>query len=128
MQIAALTVIFAFALWLAVAGIAGLVRPVTARGWIARFATSQPINIAEQAWRGLAGTALIVRAPLSASPAIFGFAGWILVASAAVLIVLPLRWHAGYAIWWSRNLPLIMVRMAGVGALAAAIGLVVAAH
>lgn len=127
MQIAAITVIFAFALWLAVAGVAGLTRPITARGWIARFATSQRINIAEQAWRGLAGAALITRAPLSELPLVFGVAGWTLVVSAAALLVIPLRWHAGYAVWWSENLPPPLVRLAGLGALAAAAGLVMAA-
>lgn len=128
MQTAALIVIFAFALWLAAAGAAGLVRPLVARGWIGRFATSQRINIAEQAWRGLAGAALIVRAPLSGFPQVFGIAGWIMVASAAALLVVPLRWHAGYAVWWSRNLPLPLVRIAGLGAVAAAAGLMIAAR
>ena len=128
MQIAALALIVAFALWLAAAGVAGLVMPKMARGWIGRFATSQRINIAEQTWRGLAGAALIVRAPFSATPQGFGIAGWIMVASAAALLVVPLRWHAGYAIWWSRHLPLSIVRMAGLGALGLAAGLMIAAY
>ncbi len=127
MQTAALIVIFAFALWLAVAGTAGIVRPAAARSWIGRFANSQRINIAEQAWRGLAGAALIVRAPLSGFPQVFGIAGWIMVVSAAALLVIPLRLHANYALWWSRNLPLAIIRVAGLAALAVAAGLVATA-
>ncbi len=126
MQSAALSVIFAFALWLTVAGVAGIARPVVARGWIGRFATSQRINIAEQAWRALVGWALVVRAPLSGTPLVFVAAGWIMIASS--LLVVPLRWHSGCAVWWSRNLPLAIVRVAGVAALATAFGLVVSAR
>lgn len=123
MQAAALIVIYAFALWLAAAGVAGLLRPAMARGWIGRFATSHRINLAEQAWRGLAGAALIVRAPLSASPSVFAAAGWVLVVSAVLLVVVPLRWHGAYAQWWSHNLPLPAVRVAGLLAIIAAVGL-----
>lgn len=124
MQTAALFVIFAFAAWLAGAGVAALMRPALARGWIARFATSHAINVAEQAWRGLAGAAMVWRAPLSLAPEALRVIGWILLVSAAALLVIPLRWHSGYATWWSRKLPLPIVRIAGAAALALAAVLV----
>ena len=127
MQLAALIVICAFALWIAAGSVAAIARPATARGWIGRFATSHAINIAEQAWRGLAGGALVLRAPLSLAPGIFTVAGWIMVGSAAALLVIPLRWHAAYATYWSRNLPLGLVRIGGAAGLGIAVWLPVAA-
>lgn len=127
MQAAALVIVCAFALWIAAAGVVALARPVVAREWIGRFATSHAVSFAEQAWRGLAGAALILRGPVSLSPALFAIAGWIMVISAAALAIVPLRWHAGYAKFWSRHLPLPLVRLAGVAGLLAALGLAASA-
>lgn len=127
MQTAALVVIVLFALWIEFAGVAALIDARRARGWIARFATSHAVNLGEQAWRGLAGTALILRAPNSLAPTAFAIVGWVLVASALALLVIPLRWHAGYARHWAEHLPLPLVRIAGAAALPLAAGLVFAA-
>jgi hypothetical protein len=120
MQFAALLVTLVFALWIAGAGLFALVRPAQARAAIGSFASSQRVNLLEQAGRGLAGAALVVRAPEALTPALFHWFGWFIVVSAGLLAVLPLRWHAGYAQWWSRNLPLWAVRVGGVVALALA--------
>lgn len=120
MQAAALVIVIVFALWIGAAGVAALLRPARARGWIGRFASSHAVNIAEQAWRGLAGAALILRAPRSLEPEIFALAGWVLVATSAALLVIPLRWHAGFARYWAEHLPIALVRLAGLAALAIA--------
>ena len=127
MQAAALAILVAFALWIAVAGVAAVGWPALARGWIGGFASSRAINLAEQAWRGLAGAALILRGPQALAPNLFWLAGWIMVVSAAALLVIPLRWHANYARWWSRKLPLAIMRVAGTCAIFLAAGLVYAA-
>ena len=127
LQLAALAIACAFALWVAAGSAVAIVRPSKARGWIARFATSHVINIAEQAWRGLAGAALVLRAPEALWTEAFHIAGWVLIASSAALLVVPLRWHAGYAVWWSRNLPLAAVRAAGVAGVVLAVALVAGA-
>lgn len=127
MQFAALLLVLAFAAWVAAGGLAGIAKPALARAWIGRFASSHGINIAEQAWRGLAGAALIVRAPLSLSPAAFTVAGWVMVVSSGLLLLVPLRWHAAYARFWSRKLPLGAVRIAGWAALGFAIAVAVSA-
>lgn len=119
-QLVALAIVCAFALWVAAGSAVAVLRPERARSWIARFATSHAINIAEQAWRGLAGAALVVCAPEALWPEPFRIAGWVLIGSAALLLVVPLRWHSGYALWWSRNLPLAAVRIAGVTGIAMA--------
>lgn len=123
MQFAALVVVVLFAAWIAGAGIFAIARPRAARAAIARFATSHRVNLVEQAGRALAGAALVVRAPHSLTPALFVWGGWFIVASAVLLAVLPLRWHSGYALWWSRHLPSWAARAAGIVALALAAGL-----
>ncbi len=75
MQTAALAIILAFALWIAAGSTVAIAQPAMARAWIGRFATSHRVNIAEQAWRALAGAALLVRAPLAGWPAGFSIAG-----------------------------------------------------
>lgn len=120
MQSAAFLAVLVFALWIAGAGLFALVRPAQARAAIGRFASSQRVNLVEQAGRGLAGAALVMRAPEALTPALFTWLGWFIVVSAVLLAVLPLRWHAGYAQWWSRNLPLWAARAGGVAALALA--------
>ena len=120
MQPIAILVILAFALWVAAGSLVAMASPATARGWIARFASSEKMNLAEQAWRALAGAALLVRADVSLSPEAFRLVGAILIASAAILLVVPLRWHSAYAVWWSQNLPLWAVRAAGLVGLAIA--------
>lgn len=121
MQFAALPVVLAFALWIAAVGLFAVVRPAHARAAIGRFASSHRVNLIEQAGRGLAGAGLVLRAPEALTPAIFFWFGWAIVISALLLAVLPLRWHAGYARWWSRNLPLWAARAGGVAALALAV-------
>lgn len=43
-----------------------------------------------------------------------------LVATSAALLVIPLRWHAGFARYWAEHLPIALVRLAGLAALAIA--------
>lgn len=120
MTTAALVIVLTFSLWIAAVGVFALVSPERARAAIGRFASSHKVNLIEQAGRGLAGAGLAIRAPASLAPDLFFWAGWAILASAAALAVLPLRWHAGYAQWWSKNLPLWAVRTAGAFSLALA--------
>ncbi len=117
MQLAALLVVLVFALWIAGAGILALVWPARALAAIGRFASSQQVNLVEQIGRAIAGGALALRAPEALTPVLFHWFGLTILVSAALLAVLPLRWHAAYAQWWSRNLPLPVARASGVVAL-----------
>lgn len=127
MQTAALAIIVLFALWIAAGSAMAILRPALARAWIGRFASSHAVNWAEQAWRGLAGAALLVRAGASRAPELFTVAGWMVLASALALLIVPLRWHAGYAQYWSRRLPLLVLPIAGAAGLAMAGALVLLA-
>jgi hypothetical protein len=60
--------------------------------------------LTEQGLRLLAGLGLIVRSPSSKLPLFFEIGGWIIVATAVLIIALPMRWHAAYAGWWAGRL------------------------
>ena len=105
-QILALAALFLAAGWLALVASVCAVRPGKAREALAAFGTTWTIQIGEQILRGLAGAALIVRAPLSKAPEVFTVAGWFVLASSVLILVLPRRWHNAYSVWWARHTPL----------------------
>lgn len=74
-------------------------------------ASNWRINLVEQGLRLIAGLALIVRGEASKLPTLFHMGGWFIVASSVALLLVPLRLHAGYALWWSRKMSLASVRV-----------------
>jgi hypothetical protein len=87
-------------------------------------ASSRLINNVEQGLRLAAGAALILRSPASKLPAAFEVAGWFIVLSSLMLLVLPLRWHSAYAIWWADRLPPMAVRLVAPLSALAGVGLI----
>lgn len=81
------------------------------------------IHFGEMAVRALVGAALIVAGPASRLDDILPLIGWFLLVSAAVLAVLPRRWHATYSQWWSARMPVWAFRLSGVVGVAAGVGL-----
>lgn len=69
---------------------------------------------------------MVVRAAQSKMPLFFYVGGWFIVATSILLIVLPLRWHAAYAIWWAKNLKPLTVRALAPVSAALGIGLIYA--
>lgn len=74
----------------------------------------------------LGGFALVVRATSSKLPALFEIGGWFIIVSSAALMVIPLRAHAGYAIWWTERLPHWAVRTVAPFSILAGLGLIYA--
>jgi hypothetical protein len=95
--------LFAVALWMAL-------RPNSCIHLLGKMASTHRINLTEQGLRMLAGAAMVVRSGDAKWPQLFEIGGWFIVATSLLLMVLPLRWHAAYAIWWSRNLTPLTVR------------------
>lgn len=126
MQEAALVVVAAASVWLIAIGLFMAVRPGRALRLLSLTASSHRINLTEQGFRLLAGAAVIVRSASSKLPDLFEIGGWFVVISSLLLMLLPLRWHAGYAIWWSRNLPTWAVRVIASLSVAAGVGLLYA--
>ena len=114
-------------LWLIGIGILMLVQPERCLGILRQTASTRGINNREQGLRLLAGLALILRAPVSKLPGLFELAGWFVALSSLALLLLPLRLHAGYAIFWADRLPPVIVRAIGPLSIAAGAGLVYAA-
>lgn len=101
-----------FGLWLiAVSGLM-LARPHVALRYLARAASTDLINYGEITLRMIAGLALVACADLSRFPQAFRVAGWVIAATSAVLLFVPRRWHALYAVWWSEKLTPGWVRVA----------------
>ena len=97
-------------LWLIGTGAFMALRPGRALHVLSLTASTRTINNLEQGLRLSAGLALLLRAPASKLPQTFEVAGWFIVLSSLVLLVLPLRWHAGYACWWADRLAPAAVR------------------
>ncbi len=86
------------------------VRPDRCLHILSLTASNHRVNLTEQGLRLLAGIAMVVRAPLSKLPDVFEMGGWFIVATSVALMIIPLRWHSGYAVWWSKKLPFWAVR------------------
>lgn len=127
MHAIALALIVAAGFWLAWVGGLMAWRPEQALNLLRRTATSAQANLVEQIPRMLAGLALIVRSPEAKLPEAFEIIGWFVAISSAILLVVPLRWHSGYALWWADWFPTGWVRMIGALSVALAGGLIYAA-
>ena len=127
MNEAALVVIVAAAAWIVWTGALMAARPEKALDLLRMTASTQRINLTEQGLRLTGGLALMVRSPAARTPDIFWWSGVFIVFSSIALIIVPLRWHAGYANWWADRLPLAAVRGIGPVTVAAAVALVYAA-
>jgi len=127
MERLALIIVVVSGLWLIAIGFFMAVRPQSALRMLSLTASTWRINLVEQGLRMLAGIALIVRAESSKLPDLFQVGGWFVVLSSLILIAMPLRWHAAYAIWWSHKLRPWSVRTIAPLSVLAGAGLIYAA-
>ena len=115
MQVLALAIVVAAGLWLL--GVAALMslRPQGCLRLLDRMsanlrASDWRLHYTEQGLRVVVGVALIVRATGSKFPLAFGIAGWLLVATSALIMIAPVRWHGHYGGWWAKQLNPMMIR------------------
>ncbi len=127
MQALARLVVTLFGLWLIGVGTFSLVDPLRALQLLGKMASTYRINFAEQGLRLLAGIALVVRAEESSFAGVLSPLGWFLVVTSLLLMIVPLRWHARYAVWWSEHLRPAWVRLAAPVSIAAGLLLIYAA-
>ena len=132
MQSAALIIVIAAGLWLAGVGALMAFRPRYCLELFERMtanleASNWRLNITEQGLRIVAGAALVVRAPASKLPMAFEVAGWILVASSVLILVVPVRWHGAYGRWWVGRIAPLAVRVLSPVPVLAGAGLIYAA-
>lgn len=96
-EIAAHTVLYVFGLLLLASSGLTVVRPSMAKRFIRAFAQSARLHYTEQAARLVIGVSLVVSASDMWMPTLFRVIGWVVVGSAALLIVLPWQWHRRFA-------------------------------
>jgi hypothetical protein len=116
LQSAALIIVIAAGLWLAGVGALMAFRPSYCLELFEHMmanleASNWRLNITEQGLRIVAGAALVMRAPASRLPMAFEVAGWILVASSVVILIVPVRWHGAYGRWWVGRIAPLAVRV-----------------
>ena len=119
MGVAALLVLVAAALYLIVLGLAALLRPKAAFGFLRLFAQTPRANLVEMACRFAVGVAFLVLAARLPVPALFRALGGILALSALVLLAFP-GLHRRFA---DRAVPAIGRMMPVIGATSLAMGI-----
>ncbi len=122
-----LVVVVIAGLWIAAIGVGMMTMPERMRRGLAMMASTQRINVAELSLRIVVGIALIGRTNFAKFPDFFAYGGGFLIVSAIILLVIPLRWHSGYAVWWSERLSLSAIRLLGPVAIAMGCALIWAA-
>ncbi len=78
-------------------GVVALLRPEAARRFLLGFAGTPLAHYSELMARLLAGGALVSHAPEMAFPAAFSGFGYLLLATTAILLLMPWRWHHHFA-------------------------------
>jgi hypothetical protein len=73
--------------------------------------SSWRIQGVEQGLRLLVGFAMIIRSADSKAPLAFEIAGWLLVATSAIILMVPISWHGAYGAWWAERLKPAAVRL-----------------
>ncbi len=118
MTTVALWLVILSGVWLIAVGMLALASPKTALRYLAKMASTHFINYLEITLRMLWGLALLAYAESSKFPTIFWVFGLLLVVTSAVLYFIPRSWHAAYAVWWSKKLSPLTVRIAAAFSLA----------
>ncbi len=93
------SVVVASGLWLVGFALAIFVTPARARRFLGRFASSARAHYTEQALRLVAGLAFVLFAPQMRYSKLFVAFGWLLVVTAAALLLVPWRWHHRFGRW-----------------------------
>ena len=113
--------------WMICVGAFMVLRPQSALNVLRFTASTRRVNNVEQGLRLLVGLALLFHSPASKLPQTFAMAAWFVILSSLVILVLPLRWHSAYAIWWANHLTTSTVRFIAPVSVLAGIGLIYAA-
>jgi len=132
LQSAALILVTAAGLWLVGVGVLMAFRPRYCLELFERMtasleASNWRLQITEQGLRIVAGAALVLRAPASKLPVMFEVAGCLLIATSALILVAPVRWHAAYGRWLVGRIAPLAIRVLSPVPVLAGAGLVYAA-
>jgi uncharacterized protein YjeT (DUF2065 family) len=107
--------------YLVVLGAVALAAPAVARRFLGAFASTPAAHFTEIIVRMTVGAAFVTSASRLPMGAVFSIAGWILIVSTAVLLVVPWRRHRQFAAASvekaSRHITLIGIASCAMGAL-----------
>lgn len=92
-EVFAMTVVVAFGLYLLALGGASFVAPRKAASFLGGFAGTASKHFLEMGLRLVVGAALVLQAPRMAFSVAFNLLGWAMLATTAVLLLIPWRWH-----------------------------------
>jgi uncharacterized protein YjeT (DUF2065 family) len=96
-EVLALAVAISAGLFFVSLGFIALLAPSRASRFLAAFANSPTKHYAELALRFLVGGAFVLVAPEARISELFTLLGWTLLATTAVLMLIPWRWHHSFA-------------------------------
>jgi len=97
MQALALAILALTSLYLIGLGALALLRRQQAGRFLLGFASSPATHVLEMGIRLAVGASCLIAAPRLLHPGAFQLLGWLLIATSAVLLLLPWRWHQGFA-------------------------------
>jgi len=97
LDVATFTVVLLWGVFLVGLGLTALFAPELAKRFLLGFAQTAARHFLEMAGRMIVGASLLVQAAkLEFSTALTIF-GWVLIATTAVLLIVPWRWHRRFA-------------------------------
>ena len=128
MRMVAYLLLLLSAAWLIGVSVFILIRPRVALFYLGKMASTNLINCTELLLRMASGFAFLQYATSSRNPRLFVIVGWFLVVTAGMLLLTPRRWHAGYAVYWSRTLTPSLARLAAPFSFLAGVLLLLAIH
>ncbi|MGB4845726.1 MAG: hypothetical protein WBP16_14765 [Ferruginibacter sp.] len=123
---AAQYIIILSGLWLIIAGIIMLIKPTKAKNIIAKAGSTNLINYTELGLRGIWAVAVLLYAPLSKFPVFFKLFGIMLGITTLILLLIPRKWHAAFAVWSSSKLTTPLLRLSAPFAIGFALFLIYA--
>ena len=100
-------------------GIGCLFAPALARRFLLGFAGSAFKHYLEMAIRMIVGIAMVIQAPHLPYSMVFTVFGWMLIATTAVLLVIPWTWHQRFA---KKVLPRVASSLPLIGVVSIAMG------
>jgi hypothetical protein len=97
LDVLALSLVAGAGAFLVALGLAAFLRPQRVRAFLLGFAGSPTRHFAELLVRLAVGAALVLAAPGLAAGTVFWVFGWVLIATTAILLVVPWRTHRAFA-------------------------------
>ena len=100
-----------FGLWLIGLGVWAMAKPGAALYGLSLMGSTNLINFTELGLRFLVGLAFVDGVELFERPQGVVIFGWFLMVTSIILVLIPRRWHAAYAVFWAKKLTPRSVRL-----------------